>query len=61
MSEQTVYKKGVIRALKGLVIKVQFIEDMPEINEMLFVDNKDNRPPCNVLQAQTSNSSIVRL
>ena len=44
MSEQTNYKKGVIRALKGLVIKVQFIEDMPEINEMLFVDNEDKSP-----------------
>ena len=44
MSEQNVYKKGVIRALKGLVIKVQFIDDMPSINEMLYVDNELSSP-----------------
>ena len=36
---QTFYKKGVVRTLKGLVIKVQFIEDMPALNDMLYVDN----------------------
>lgn len=41
---QTVYKKGIIRALKGLVIKVQFDEDMPDINEMLYVDNELKSP-----------------
>lgn len=44
MSEQVAHKKGIIRALKGLVIKVQFIEDMPDINEMLFVDNENKSP-----------------
>lgn len=44
MSEQNVYKKGVIRALKGLVIKVQFLEDMPDLNEMLYVDNEKKSP-----------------
>src|SRR3989338_1578215 len=44
MKEQTVYKKGVIRSLKGLVIKVQFDEDMPELNEMLYVDNEKKSP-----------------
>lgn len=45
MSEQeTIYKKGVIRALKGLVIKVQFDEDMPDLNEMLYVDNEKKSP-----------------
>lgn len=44
MSEQTVYKQGVIRSLKGLVIKVQFDEDMPDINEMLYVDNEQKSP-----------------
>ena len=38
--QQTTYKKGVIRSLKGLVIKVQFDEDMPNLNEMLYVDNE---------------------
>lgn len=44
MSEQTVYKKGVVRSLKGLVIKIQFDEDMPDINEMLYVDNEKKSP-----------------
>ncbi len=44
MSEQTVYKKGVVRSLKGLVIKIQFIEDIPNLNEMLYVDNEKQSP-----------------
>ncbi len=44
MTEQTAYKTGVVRSLKGLVIKVQFIEGMPDINEMLFVDNEKKSP-----------------
>lgn len=44
MSSQNVYKKGVIRSLKGLVISVQFVEGMPDINEMLFVDNENQSP-----------------
>jgi F-type H+-transporting ATPase subunit beta len=41
---QTVYKKGVVRTLKGLVIKVQFVEDIPDLNEMLYVDNEQKSP-----------------
>lgn len=41
---QTVYKKGIVRSLKGLVIKVQFDEDIPSINEMLYVDNEKQSP-----------------
>lgn len=44
MSEQTVYKKGSVRSLKGLVIKVQFVEDIPDLNEMLYVDNEKKSP-----------------
>jgi F-type H+-transporting ATPase subunit beta len=44
MSEQTIYKKGSVRSLKGLVIKVQFVEDMPDLNEMLYVDNEKQSP-----------------
>ncbi|MGB4957359.1 MAG: F0F1 ATP synthase subunit beta [Candidatus Saccharimonas sp.] len=44
VAPQPVYKKGVVRSLKGLVIKVQFIEDMPDINEMLYVDNDKKSP-----------------
>jgi len=36
--------KGVVRVLKDLVIKVQFDDDMPELNEMLYVDNKNKTP-----------------
>lgn len=36
--------KGVIRVLKGLVIKIQFDEDMPDVNEMVFVDNEAKTP-----------------
>lgn len=36
--------KGSIRVLKDLVIKVQFNEDMPDLNEMLFVDNEQKTP-----------------
>ena len=41
---QTAYKKGVVRTLKGLVIKVQFTEGMPDLNEMLYVDNEKKSP-----------------
>jgi len=44
MAENTVYKKGVVRTLKGLVIKVQFDEDIPALNEMLYVDNEKGSP-----------------
>ena len=44
MAEDTVYKKGVVRTLKGLVIKVQFDEDIPALNEMLYVDNEKKSP-----------------
>lgn len=37
-------KKGVVRSLKGLVIKVQFDEDIPDVNEILLVDNQSQSP-----------------
>ena len=40
----TAYKKGIVRSLKGLVIKVQFVEDVPNLNEMLYVDNEKQSP-----------------
>ena len=36
--------KGIVRVLKGLVIKVQFDEDMPDPNEMVYVDNDKKTP-----------------
>lgn len=46
MSEQTqtALTQGVIRTLKGLVIKVQFEDGMPDLNEMLYVDNEKKSP-----------------
>lgn len=45
MNEQTSsYQKGVVRSLKGLVIKVRFDADMPDLNEMLYVDNQLGSP-----------------
>lgn len=35
---------GVIRVLKDLVIKVQFDEDMPDVNEMIYVENENKTP-----------------
>lgn len=42
--EQSVYKKGVVKSLKGIVIRVQFDDDMPDLNEMLYVDNEQKSP-----------------
>jgi F-type H+-transporting ATPase subunit beta len=36
--------KGIIRVLKDLVIKVQFDEDMPNLHEMVYVDNENKTP-----------------
>lgn len=36
--------KGVVRELRDIVIKVQFIDDLPELNEMLYVDNDAKSP-----------------
>jgi F-type H+-transporting ATPase subunit beta len=36
--------KGIVRVLKDLVIKVQFDDDMPELNEMLYVENENKTP-----------------
>lgn len=45
MSEQpSMYQQGVVRSLKGIVIKVQFDKDVPDINEMLYVDNENQSP-----------------
>jgi F-type H+-transporting ATPase subunit beta len=36
--------QGIVRVLKDLVIKVQFDEDMPELNEMIYVENANKTP-----------------
>lgn len=43
-TQEPTYKKGVVKSLKGLVIKVQFIEDIPNLNEMIYVDNEKKSP-----------------
>ena len=35
---------GIVRVLKGIVVKVQFDDDMPEPNEMVYVKNKKRTP-----------------
>lgn len=40
----TTYPSGVVRTLKGLIIKVRFDEGMPDLNEMLYVDNEQKSP-----------------
>jgi len=44
MSRNTAYKKGVVRSLKGIVIKVRFDQDLPDLNEMLYIDNEKKSP-----------------
>ncbi len=44
MSKQRTTDKGVIRVLRDLVIKVQFDDSMPQLNEMLYVDNEASAP-----------------
>lgn len=44
MNNQAQYKKGIVRSLKGIVIKVQFPENVPDLNEMLYVDNEAKSP-----------------
>lgn len=36
--------KGVVRELRDIVIKVQFIDGLPQLNEMLYVDNDAKSP-----------------
>lgn len=36
--------KGVVRVLKDLVIKIQFDDDMPDVNEMVYVENANKTP-----------------
>ena len=36
--------KGVVRVLKDLVVKIQFDDDMPEVNEMVYVENENKTP-----------------
>lgn len=37
-------KKGIVRVLRDLVIKIQFDEGLPDLNEMLYVDNEAKSP-----------------
>jgi len=36
--------QGVVRVIKGLVIKVQFDENLPKLNDMVYVNNADKTP-----------------
>lgn len=36
--------KGIIRSIRDLVVKVDFVEDAPELGEVVVVDNEDKSP-----------------
>ena len=36
--------KGVVRVLRDLVIKIQFDDDIPDLNEMVYVENEKKTP-----------------
>ena len=36
--------KGIVRVLKDLIIHVQFDDDLPELNEMLYAENEAKTP-----------------
>lgn len=51
--------KGYIRAIKDLVVKVEFDEDMPAIGEVLIVDNAQKTPL--VVEKALSESVVMTL
>ena len=51
--------KGYIRAIKDLVVKVEFDEDMPSIGEVLIVDNSEKTPL--VVEKALSESVVLTL
>lgn len=44
MSATAKSKMGIVRVLRDLVIKIQFDENMPELNEIIFVQNENKTP-----------------
>lgn len=44
MNETKEYQKGTVRTLRGIVIRVQFDRDLPELNEILYVENEHRSP-----------------
>ncbi len=51
--------KGYIRAIKDLVVKVEFDDDMPSLGEVLIVDNKQKTPL--VVEKALSESVVMTL
>lgn len=51
--------KGYIRAIKDLVVKVEFDDDMPSIGEVLIVDNEQKTPL--VVEKALSESVVMTL
>lgn len=51
--------KGYIRAIKDLVVKVEFDDDMPELGEVLIVDNAQKTPL--VVEKALSESVVMTL
>lgn len=44
MRQQNSEGKGTVRVLRDIVIKVQFPDNMPDLNEMLYVENEQKTP-----------------
>ncbi len=46
MSDENQYTEpqGVVRVLRDIVIKVQFADDMPDLNEIIYVENEQKTP-----------------
>ena len=57
MSSETVKGQVVVKVLKDVVLKVQFIDDKPNLNEMVYVDN-DNRSPLLVQSIETGDMAV---
>jgi F-type H+-transporting ATPase subunit beta len=51
--------KGYIRAIKDLVVKVEFDDDMPSLGEVLIVDNEEKTPL--VVEKALSESIVMTL
>jgi F-type H+-transporting ATPase subunit beta len=51
--------KGHIRAIKDLVVKVEFDDDMPSLGEVLIVDNEEKTPL--VVEKALSESIVMTL
>lgn len=57
MSSKEKTGKGVVRVLKDIAIKVQFSEDLPDLNEIINVDN-DRKTPLLVSSIEKGDTAV---